>query len=194
MPPDWEEDPERWVLERSRFLSSRKIGLRDKVAEAVAWSELGFSKHGIARQMDVGESTASKYVDTADSIYPGICSRTVVDIGGRTDAGIEGLPGARRQCPVCLKDRLCGPKTVKQVFRTSGWGATSMLEDADRVCSFCHAVRIDGQWQRMETVDSRAWKLSQASSSKNVNDYKVILTQGIDTGKEKPTADDAEDW
>lgn len=99
-----------------------------------------------------------------------------------------------RECPVCLKDRVCSVREVEEVFRMSGWGATSMLDDADLVCSYCHSVRIDGIWERMETVDSRAYKLAQASSSKDVHDYREILTQGIDTGKEPPTADDAEDW
>lgn len=51
-------------------------------------------------------------------------------------------PGTR-ECPNCGKDRVCTVDELREVFRTSEWGATAMLESADLVCSYCHSVRID---------------------------------------------------
>lgn len=195
MPPDWEKDPNRWVLERKRYLSSSDLGLREKVAEAVAWSELGYSASGIAKQMDVGDTTAAKYLSDARELFPGITTRTVLDIQGRVDAPIDGIgPIESRQCPVCLSDRVCSPDEIRAVYLTSDWGATSMMDDAELVCAFCHSVRIDGVWERMETIDSRAYKLGEASGSKSSSQYRELLERGIDTGKPKPTAEGAEDW
>lgn len=120
--------------------------------------------------------------------------RVVMDFHSDVDPEDVSYHEGDRECPVCLKERVCSVREAQMVFRTGDWGATSMLEDADLVCSFCHSVQIDGTWERMETVDSRAYKLGQASSSKDSSDYRRILTRGIETGKEKPTADDAEGW
>lgn len=115
-------------------------------------------------------------------------------MSGESTFGGSATVSAERECPCCLKERVCSVWEAERVFMTSGWGATSMLEDADYVCSYCHAVKIDGMWQRMETVDSRAYKLSQGGS-KSSKEYREILTRGMDPGdqRDKPTVE-TEDW
>lgn len=86
---------------------------------------------------------------------------------------------ADRECPMCGKERVCSTREVRQVFRTASWRSSgAMLDDADRACSFCRSVRIDGEWRRTQTVNSRAWELSEASSSKDASEYEEILTAG----------------
>lgn len=98
---------------------------------------------------------------------------------------------ADRECPMCETDHLCSVREARRVFRMTDWGATQMLEDADRVCSLCHSVRIEatGEWKRMQTVNSRAWDLSQAGSGKkDVGDYEEILTPDDDGEDRRPSA------
>lgn len=194
-------DERRWTLERSRFLASNEIGLSERVAEAVAWKELGYSASGIAKRMNRGTGamtapTVKRYLSSASETYPGILLRRAGDFDAAIDAGVDDLPETfERECPVCLKERVCGVLEARLIFGSlSSWGATSMLDDATAVCSFCHSVKIDGQWKRMQTVSSRAYELSQASSSKSSSDYREILTRGIDTERERPTVEDAEGW
>lgn len=178
------DDEERWVERRVQYLTANEIGLRKKVAETVAYKELGYTSSGIAKRIGVGESTALNYLDTASKRYPGICLRTILDIDGNPEAGVDDLrPGPTTECPVCLKDRLLSGDEAQVVHKTSAWGATSMIEDADVVCEFCHAVRIDGEWKRAESASSRARTLAQSSSSKTKGDYVEMLTRGIDPSK-----------
>lgn len=191
-------DEGRWVKKRTQYLSSNNFALREKVAEAVAWSELGYSKSGIAERMDVAETTASKYLDTASEAYPGILLRSVVDIGGDPSAGVEDLPSdPGTECPVCLNDTLVGASAADTVFGTSGWGATNMLEDAELVCSTCHSVRISGEWRRMQKMHHRAYEIVDAGN-KSFEEAKETISGGIDPGttqvvKDRGT-DDAEGW
>lgn len=195
MTVDWEDNPARWVDRRTQFLASTSVGLRETVAEAVAWSELGYTASGIAKIMDVGETTARKYLDRADEAFPGILHRTVADFDG-PEAGVGNLdPGESRKCPVCLKPAVVNADVVDRVFRVADWGATAKAESADLVCSFCHSVRRDGRWERMETVDSRAYRLAEASSSKSPSDYRDLLTRGTESGQQRTRrSTDAEDW
>jgi len=105
---------------------------------------------------------------------------------------------ADRTCPRCGKDRLCSGREARQVFQTGGWGATALLEDAELVCSFCHAVKVNGEWDELQSVESRAWNLSQASSSKNKAEYEAILTAGegfdnTESENDRPSVE-ADDW
>lgn len=181
---DWRENPERWVERRAEYLSSTDVALRETVAEAVAWSELGYSSTGIAKKMDVGDSTAKKYLDRASQKYAGILLQTVTDLDN-PETPLDGLPETdTRECPVCEKERLTTPQDADRVYNVSGWGATDMLEDATLVCPHCHSVRINGVWKRMESVDSRAYELSQ-TGSKSQSEYKEILTRGVTTGRSR---------
>jgi hypothetical protein len=172
---------ERYVERRSQYLSANKIGLKFTVATAVSWSELGYTKSGIAEEMDVADTTAKSYLRAAADAYPGILKRSADDISWEPEAGVDDLPSAgRRECPVCLNDNLCSPQEAEAVFMVSSWGATEMLEDADRVCSVCLSVRRDGSWERMKTIDSRAYELAQGSSTKGSDDYREVITGGIE--------------
>lgn len=171
----------RYVERRKQYLSAQKLGLKATVAEAVAWSELGYTSGGVAAQMDVAGTTAKGYLDRATDAYPGILKRSAADIDWDPDAGVDDLPsGGQRECPVCLNDNLCSPQEARAVFRPSSWGPSEMLDGADLVCSVCHSVRREGAWERMETVDARAYELAQASSSKTTGDYRDVITGGIE--------------
>lgn len=91
-----------------------------------------------------------------------------------------------RTCPLCESDSVCSVREARAAFcGLYGWGSTAMLDDASHVCSTCHAVRIGGGWERMQSVRTRAWELSQASSNsdKDASYYEDFLTSG-----EEPSA------
>lgn len=86
-----------------------------------------------------------------------------------------------RTCPACGEEKVVSTETAREVFDTRSWrGATSLLEyaEAEYVCSWCHAIRLAGDWTRLVSVDQRAWQLAQASSSKSKSDYADSLTAG----------------
>jgi DNA-binding CsgD family transcriptional regulator len=59
---------ERYATLRGRYLS-KTTDLRLKEATAVAWSELGYSIGGIAKEMDTNESTVQAYHEKAIALY-----------------------------------------------------------------------------------------------------------------------------
>ena len=86
------------------------------------------------------------------------------------------------ECPACGNDgHLCSTETAQAVYDTNSWkGKTGMLDigTADRVCAWCKAIRVNGEWTRIQSVSSRANQLAQSSSTKNRSDYRDILTAG----------------
>jgi len=85
-------------------------------------------------------------------------------------------------CPACgNSSHLCSPQSAKKVYDTRSWrGKTGLLEvsSSDRVCGWCKAIRINGEWTRMQSVSSRARELADASDTKYKSDYRDILTAG----------------
>ena len=65
---DLSRPDERIAHERARYLETT-TELRAKEADAVAWSELGYSSSGIAKQIDSGASTVSTYLERAIAAY-----------------------------------------------------------------------------------------------------------------------------
>ena len=65
---DLSRPDERIAHERARYLETT-TELRAKEADAVAWSELGYSSSGIAKQIDSGASTVSAYLERAIAAY-----------------------------------------------------------------------------------------------------------------------------
>ncbi len=59
---DWRDDAERWVDRRMQYLE-RATKLDDTDAEIIAWSELGYSSSGIAKKVDLGESTVKTHLE-----------------------------------------------------------------------------------------------------------------------------------
>lgn len=59
---DWRENEQRWVDRRSQYLK-RSTPLDKTDARIIAWSELGYSSTGIAKQVDLGESTIQQHLD-----------------------------------------------------------------------------------------------------------------------------------
>lgn len=60
--PLWERDEDRFVAKRTSYLH-RAAGIESKKAEALAYSELGYSEAGIAQQVDVTEGTVAGWMD-----------------------------------------------------------------------------------------------------------------------------------
>ena len=65
---DLSRPDERIAHDRARYLETT-TELRAKEAYAVAWSELGYSSSGIAKQIDRGASTVSTYLERAIAQY-----------------------------------------------------------------------------------------------------------------------------
>lgn len=86
---------------------------------------------------------------------------------------------APRTCPECGEDRVVSVSEAQSAFDVRSWGGqTSMLDYSELVCEYCKAVRIDGNWTRMQTVRDRAYELAQASSSKGPDEYRKLLREG----------------
>lgn len=61
---DGDDDLERWVTQRAAFLTRATV-LSQSEAEAVAYSERGFSDSGIAHRVDATAGTVTNYLDRA---------------------------------------------------------------------------------------------------------------------------------
>ena len=84
-------------------------------------------------------------------------------------------------CPACGNTHhLVSPQEAHAVYNTNSWrGNTGMLEvsSAEVVCAWCKAIRINGDWTRFQTVDSRAQQLSR-EGNKTKAEYRDSLTAG----------------
>jgi predicted transcriptional regulator len=90
--PLWRRDEHRFVALRSSYLT-QTADLRDPVAEAVAWSELGYSESGIAKRVNRAEATVGTYLDDVAERYgaEAIYARTPEEI--HVDADLPGADG-----------------------------------------------------------------------------------------------------
>lgn len=61
-------DEAREVTQRARYIG-RTTELREIEAKAVAYSEQGYSFNGVAKQIDVAESTTQQYMERAMALY-----------------------------------------------------------------------------------------------------------------------------
>lgn len=62
------EDDDRYATQRATSLA-RITDLRRTEAEAIAYSERGYSSSGIAKRMDTTESTVKSYLERAMALY-----------------------------------------------------------------------------------------------------------------------------
>jgi len=85
-------------------------------------------------------------------------------------------------CPGCgNSSHLTTPESAKKVYDTGSWqGDTGMLEisTAERVCAWCRAIRINGEWTRFQTVQARKKELMAAGSNKSWGELDHSLTAG----------------
>jgi NMD protein affecting ribosome stability and mRNA decay len=85
------------------------------------------------------------------------------------------------ECPVCGNDsHICPPESALRVYDTGTWrGKTGLLKvpSAETVCAWCKAIKIDGDWTRIQSVDSRADELSR-TGNKSKQEYRETLTAG----------------
>lgn len=86
------------------------------------------------------------------------------------------------ECPGCGGAKhLTTPEGAKKIYDTNSWqGNTGMLEisTADRVCAWCKAIRINGEWTRMQSLQSRKSELKQMGSNKSFAELNDSLTAG----------------
>ena len=61
-------DEERLVTQRANYLS-RATDLRDTEAEAIAWTERGYSYSAVGRKLDTSKSTAKGWIERAMAQY-----------------------------------------------------------------------------------------------------------------------------
>lgn len=67
LPRDMSEDDD-YVQDRARYLE-RVSSLRRKLAKALAYAELGYSHHGIAKKMDTSGSTVQSWFEEIEDEY-----------------------------------------------------------------------------------------------------------------------------
>ena len=89
------------------------------------------------------------------------------------------MSAADRTCPACRSESLLSVKEARAVYGSlSRFGADALLDDADRLCEFCHVARLDsGEWERLESVSQVAYDKSR-TGNKSKADYKDKLTRG----------------
>lgn len=108
------------------------------------------------------------------------------------------MGGDERLCPMCGHEKVCSVREAKMVFDVSTWGAQPILDKATKVCSWCHSVLLDGEWERLQSVGERAWQLAQASSTHGKDHYvESLTTEDADTAGRSADANgaaDAADW
>lgn len=61
-------DDDRYATQRGRYLA-KTTDLRKPEAEAVAYTERGYSFDGVAKRMDTSESTVKDYMQRAMALY-----------------------------------------------------------------------------------------------------------------------------
>ena len=60
----WRDQPGRWVRYRANWLR-RRLDVPEKIGEAIAWSELGYSCSGIAEKTGRSPATIDGYLEEA---------------------------------------------------------------------------------------------------------------------------------
>lgn len=104
---DLSRPDERLAHERARYLEAT-TELRPVEADAVAFSELGYSTSGIAKQIDSGESTAATYLERAIARFGPEAAHARATSELATDADLE---------PVTRDQVLAWPEHYRGVWR-----------------------------------------------------------------------------
>jgi len=112
----------RIAYERARYLEAT-TQLRPKEADAVAWSELGYSSGAIAKQIDSGASTVVTYLERAIATYgpEAAHARSTDDLATDTDL-----------TPVTSDDVASWPTHYREVWRDAVESHPERATDAVR--------------------------------------------------------------
>lgn len=116
-------DPSRWVDRRSQYIV-QEYGVRERLARAMSWSELGYSSPGIAKQLEVTEGTVRGYLDEIEerygreAVYPKPADERgeLVPVEDQPVRRPADEPEAGRQ--VVVEGEASGPHTIERYFRT----------------------------------------------------------------------------
>lgn len=88
--PKWDAEPERWARERARYIR-RTTDFDATEAEIIAFAELGYSHSGVAKCVDVTESTVVAKFDEIDDVDPtALLSRRPGELGRKRPVGVDG--------------------------------------------------------------------------------------------------------
>lgn len=82
-------DPSRWVDRRSQYIA-QEYGVRERLARAVSWSELGYSSSGIGGRLDVTEGTARGYLDEIEERWCWAAAFAKAESGLAIEAEVPG--------------------------------------------------------------------------------------------------------
>lgn len=82
--PLYESDEQRWAQRRGQYLR-RQYGLDARVAEALAWSELGYSASGAAKAIGAAEATVQSYFEAVEEEH----GRAAVLARRRDELGVD---------------------------------------------------------------------------------------------------------
>ena len=119
---DLSRPDERIAHERARYLEAT-TELRPKEADAVAWSELGYSSSGIAKQIDSGASTVVTYLERAVATYGPTAAHARPTSALATDADLT---------PVTRADVVEWPQHYRDVWRDAVESHPERATDAVR--------------------------------------------------------------
>ena len=117
---DLSRPDERLAHERARYLEAT-TELPTAEADAVAFSELGYSTSGIAKQIDTGESTAAAYLERAIARYGPEAAHARATSDLATDADLE---------PVTRDQVLAWPEHYRAVWRDAAGRHPERVPDA----------------------------------------------------------------
>lgn len=87
---DWETDPERWATHRARYIE-RTTDFDGTDCTIIAYAELGYSHHGIGKEVDVSRSTVKSRMDDIDDRDPtALMTRYPKEIVVKSPVGVTG--------------------------------------------------------------------------------------------------------
>ena len=90
--PLWRADEARFAELRSQYIK-QTTDFGEKVAEAIAWSELGYSEGGIAKRIDRAEATVGAYLDKVAEEYAPEAAHARLPGEIAADADLPGADG-----------------------------------------------------------------------------------------------------
>lgn len=209
--------PERWHERRSQFLES-KYDIPEQLAEALAYSERGYSASGIADMMDVTDSTASGYIDRIEAVLGASVLYDSPPIPDTEDE-LNTESHDTRECPSCGESAMLSIREASETFANPSDTFSRELKAAietgkTHLCRACHTpqtmeveghdVSVTGHYRNipdeLKELDRWiVWKSEERGDGKTKVPLAPWATDGIRTiDKSNPwtwaSFDTAVDW
>ena len=141
----WEDDEDRWIDRRRQYLEA-DYDLREPVAEALAYSELGYFNGGISKKTGTSASTVKKYKERLlDRFGPGPLSETP-PAPAHPEVDLNTSMHDLRTCPSCDASSIVSVREAKAAFPSPSDGLSSAIRSAEsgeatHVCTSCHKTQ-----------------------------------------------------